>query len=155
MYKAILTAALAAILCNQPGLAQQKAPMLTASGSFTTKPLPPSGTGPSDGFVHISMEKTFDGSLQGTSRLEMMASSDGTTPSGGYVALERFTGKLDGKSGGFILQHTGTMTAGSVQISVVVSPGSGTGDLAGISGTMEIRIEGNQHFYTLRYALSK
>lgn len=83
----------------------------------------------------------------------MMATSDGRSPSGGYVALERFTGKLDGKAGGFVMQHSGIMSPGSTELRIVISPGSGTGELAGITGKLEIRIEGKQHFYTLEYQL--
>ncbi len=83
----------------------------------------------------------------------MLASGDGSSPSGGYVALERFHGKLDGRSGSFVMQHSGTMSPGSMEIKVIVTPGSGTGELEDISGTLEIRREGKQHFYTLQYEL--
>jgi hypothetical protein len=115
--------------------------------------LQPPGPPSAEGFVRLSLEKTFAGSLEGTSRVEMMATTDGRSPSGGYVALERFTGKLDGKAGSFIMQHSGTMSPGSKEIRIVISPGSGTGDLSGISGTAEIRQEGKQHFYSLSYSL--
>ena len=128
--------------------------MNTAAGTFDLKMLPPSpGAAPNDGFVRVSIDKTYHGSLQGAARVEMMATGDGTSSSGGYVALERFTGTLDGASGTFILQHSGVMAPGMVKIDVVISPGSGTGELAGIQGVLEIRIEGQQHFYTLRYEL--
>ena len=150
MNKFILGTALACITL----LAQSNKPaMVNATGTFEVKMLPPSGPAPNDGFMRLSIDKTFQGSLEGTSRVEMMATSDGTSPSGGYVALERFTGKLDGKAGSFIMQHSGTMSPGSSEIKVLVSPGSGSGELTGISGTLEIRREGKQHFYTLRYVL--
>ncbi len=127
-----------------------------ATGSFEVKMLPPAAGGvPTDGFARLSLDKTFQGGLDGTSRVEMMASGDGSSPSGGYVALERFTGKLMGRAGGFVMQHSGTMSPGAMEINVVVTPGSGTGELAGISGSLIIRKEGKQHFYTLRFALPK
>lgn len=127
----------------------------TATGTFAVKMLPPAATGaePDDGYVRLSLDKTFDGGMEGASRVSMMATSDGRSPSGGYVALERFTGRVDGKAGSFILQHSGIMAPGEMAIHVVISPGSGTGELAGIRGTLEIRIEGKQHFYTLQYAV--
>jgi len=67
----------------------------------------------------------------------MMATGDGTSPSGGYVALERFTGTLDGKSGSYIPRHSGIMAPGMMEIHIVVSPGSRTDDLAGITGTLD------------------
>lgn len=126
--------------------------MHTVTGTFTVKMLPPASTAES-AFLRLSLEKSFTGPLEGSSYVEMMATSDGKSPEGGYVALERFTGKLDGKSGTFIMQHSGIMAPGLMQIKVLVSPGSGTGELAGIRGELEIRIEGKQHFYTLQYQL--
>lgn len=125
----------------------------TATGTFNVKMLPPAGGGPEDGFLRLALEKTFQGGLEGTSKVAMMATSDGRSPSGGYVALERFTGKLDGKAGSFTMQHSGIMSPEGTEIRVLVSPGSGTGELAGITGKLEIRIEGKQHFYTLEYRL--
>ena len=143
-----------AALLGQANPKQEKKPrMITATGTFDVKMLPPAGDAPKDGFSRLSLDKSFQGPLEGTSRVEMMATGDGSSPSGGYVALERFTGKLDGKSGGFVMQHSGTMSPGSMQIVVVVSPGSGSGELKAISGTLEIRKEGKQHFYTLHYSL--
>ena len=114
--------------------------------------LPPAPAQP-DGIVRLALTKTFAGPLSGTSRVEMMATNAGTAASGGYVALESFTGTLDGRQGSFIMQHSGIMSPGMQQVSVLVSPGSGTGALAGITGTLEVRQEGKQHFYTLRYRL--
>src|SRR5215469_13243255 len=117
MSKAILTAALVSfgLLPLAPGaFCQSKdSPMNTAAGTFDLKMLPPSpGAAPNDGFVRVSIDKTYHGSLQGAARVEMMATGDGTSSSGGYVALERFTGTLDGAAGTFILQHSGVMAPG-------------------------------------------
>lgn len=127
--------------------------MKTVTGAFDVKMLPPAGPASSDGFTRLSLDKKFQGELSGNSRVEMMATGDGSGPSGGYVALERFTGTLAGKSGTFVMQHSGTMSPGAMDIQVVVSPGSGTGELTGITGKLEIRKEGKQHFYTLAYEL--
>lgn len=127
--------------------------MQTATGTFEVKMLPPA-TPPATGeFPRFSLDKTFAGGLEGTSRVEMLASGDGRDPSGGYVALERFQGKLNGRAGSFILQHSGVMSPGFVEIKVLVTPGTGTGELAGLSGTLEIRREGKQHHYTLQYEI--
>lgn len=151
MLRTILTAWLAcAALMAQTG--KEGGRLKTATGSFEVKMLPP-GAPAEDGFLRLLLEKSFQGGLEGSSRVAMMATSDGRSPSGGYVALERFTGKLDGKAGGFVMQHSGIMSPGSMELRVLVSPGSGTGELAGITGKLEIRIEGKQHFYTLEYQL--
>jgi hypothetical protein len=125
----------------------------TATGSFEVKMLPPTQPPSPEGFVRLSLDKTFQGALDGTSRVEMMATSDGSAPAGGYVALEKFTGKLDGRTGTFMMQHSGIMSPGQQEIRIVVSPGTGTGELAGITGSVQIRRDGKQHFYRLQYEL--
>lgn len=122
-----------------------------ATGTFSVRMLPPPDA-PSR-FVRLHLDKTFEGGLVGTSEVEMLASNEGTTGSGGYVALERVTGTLDGRRGSFILQHSGTMSPGSMHIDVQVSPGSGTDALTGLSGRLTIRIEGKQHAYDFEYTL--
>jgi hypothetical protein len=54
--------------------------------------------------------------------------------SAGYVAVEKVTGKLNGRSGTFILQHTGTMNRGAQQLTISVVPDFGTRQLAGLTG---------------------
>jgi hypothetical protein len=71
--------------------------------------------------------------------------------SAGYVAVEQVLGKLHGIPGGFVLQHFGVASSGQNRLVLEVVPGSGTGELAGISGTMAITIEGSKHFYELSY----
>jgi len=73
--------------------------------------------------------------------------------SAGYVAIERVTGTLDGKHGTFVLQHSGTMNRGASTLSVTVVPDSGTGELAGLSGRMNIQIVEGKHFYELDFEL--
>jgi hypothetical protein len=73
--------------------------------------------------------------------------------SGGYVAMERVTGALKGRSGSFVLQHSGTMTRGTPQLSVKVVPDSGTGQLEGLAGTLTIKIDEGKHSYEFDYTL--
>jgi len=74
-----------------------------------------------------------------------------------YVAMEQVTGKLGGKSGTFYLAHKATMTKGdaaSGEMSIVIVKGSGTGELAGISGQLTIIIDASgKHSYVLEYEL--
>jgi hypothetical protein len=73
--------------------------------------------------------------------------------SAGYVAIERVSGTLLGKTGSFVLQHSGSMNRGVPTLSVSVVPDSGTGELEGISGQMTIdRVDG-RHSYTFEYTL--
>src|SRR3546814_17344276 len=67
--------------------------------------------------------------------------------SAGYVAIEKFSGTLDGRSGSFVLQHSATMTRGASQLSVTVVPDSGTGLLRGISVSLRIIIVNGQNSY--------
>jgi hypothetical protein len=83
----------------------------------------------------------------------MLSAATAVEGSAGYVAMELVTASLGGRSGSFVLQHTGTMTRGEPQLSVTVVPDSGTGELAGIAGKMTIRIEGGKHYYDFEYTL--
>jgi hypothetical protein len=100
--------------------------------------------------VHIS--RTFTGDLEGESTAELLiAKSEG---GGGYVGHDLVTGNLQGRYGGFVLQHTGVMGPAGVTNTGVIVPGSGVGDLEGITGegTMLADEEGN-HTLTLAYEL--
>ena len=71
-----------------------------------------------------------------------------------YVAIDQFAGTLDGRRGGFVLLHRGTMTrAGGSELSVTIAPDSGTGALAGIAGTLAIEVKNGVHRYDLAYTL--
>ena len=100
--------------------------------------------------VHIS--RTFTGDLEGTSTAELLiAKSEG---GGGYVGQDRISGTLQGKSGAFVFQHTGLMSPEGITNTGAIVPGTGTGELAGITGegTMLADDEGN-HTLTLDYQL--
>ncbi len=126
-----------------------------ATGTFEVD-LTPVDSAEEDGGVtrgRFSMEKRFEGDLEGTSRGEMLAARTPVESSAGYVALERVTGTLDGRRGSFVLQHSGTMDRGEQRLSVTVVPDSGTGELEGIAGSMTISIENGTHRYELEYGL--
>ena len=97
------------------------------------------------------VRKEFSGDVVGVSEAQMIAAFTGTPGSAGYVAIERFEGTVDGKSGSFVLQHSGVMNRGDAQLTVVIVPDSGAGELAGISGTLEIDNDEGQHSYVLDY----
>lgn len=103
----------------------------------------------------MSLEKQFHGQLEGTSLGEMLTAMSTTVQgSGAYVAVERVTGKLAGRSGSFALHHTGVMNRGVPQLTITVVPDSGTGELTGIIGELKIRIEpGGKHLYEFEYEL--
>lgn len=109
--------------------------------------------GDEDALMRMSIDKQFSGDLVATSVGQMMAGGNEANGARVYVALETVTGMLDGKSGSFILAHRGTMTKDGQALSVIVVPDSGTGELTGIDGTLDIQITGGKHFYTFDYTL--
>ena len=97
------------------------------------------------------VRKEFSGDLVGTSEAQMVAAFTATPGSAGYVAIEHFTGSVGGTSGSFVLQHHGLMERGDAALTVTIVPDSGTGELAGISGTLEIGNDAGTHSYVLEY----
>ena len=95
----------------------------------------------------MSIDKQFRGDLEATSKGEMLTALTDVKDSAGYVAIERVSGTLHGRSGTFVLQHSGTMTRGAQQLTVTVVPDSGTGQLLGLAGKMTIKIAEGKHFY--------
>jgi hypothetical protein len=126
-----------------------------ASGTFEVKLNPqPSDDKVGDPTVgRMAIDKQFHGDLEGTSKGQMLTAMTDVKGSAGYVAIERVAGTVHGRSGTFALQHTGTMTRGAPQLSVTVVPDSGTGQLVGLAGTMEITIVDGKHFYEFEYTL--
>jgi len=126
-----------------------------ASGPFEVKLAPQTTTDPDNAnFARMSIDKQFHGDLEGTSKGEMLSAMTATKGSAGYVAMEKVTGTLNGRSGSFVLQHNATMNRGAPQLSITVVPDSGTGELEGISGKMDIKIAPDgKHSYEFDYTL--
>jgi hypothetical protein len=99
----------------------------------------------------MSIDKQFHGDLEGTSKGQMLSVATSVKDSAGYVAIERVAGTLNGRKGSFALQHSGTMTRGTPQLTISVVPDSGTGELVGLAGRMTIRITDGKHFYDFDY----
>ena len=105
------------------------------------------------GISRLSLDKRFHGALEGRSTGEMLAFGDGRT-SGAYVALEKFTGTLDGRSGSFALMHRAGMRLGATEgWTVTVVRESGTDALQGVYGEMSITIVDGKHLYDFSYTL--
>ena len=100
---------------------------------------------------HFRFDKQFSGPLQATSVVHMLAVGTPVDGSAGYVAIERVSGTLDGRSGSFFLQHNGVMDRGAPTLSLAVVPDSGSDGLEGLSGRMGIDIVDGKHYYTLDY----
>jgi hypothetical protein len=123
----------------------------SARGTFevtlTPHPPDPSGIG------RLDLAKTWSGDLAGTGQGLMLSAGDPAQGRAGYVALEVVEGTLHGRSGSFAFQQLGVMRDGDQELHYLVVPGSGTGDLAGIAGTLALTIDERGHTYELTYAL--
>ena len=150
-----LAVGLAAGLTQATAHGQKGAVMAThASGTFDVKIAPQKDEGIGDPSIgRMAIDKQFHGDLEGTSLGQMLAAMTDVKDSAGYVAIERVKGVLQGRSGTFALQHTGTMDRGVPGLIITVVPDSGTGQLAGITGTMTIDIRDGKHFYGFDYTL--
>jgi hypothetical protein len=130
--------------------------MTQAKGEFEIKMTPAPADAGLAGVSRMEMEKQYHGALEATSKGIFLSAGDPKSGNAGYVAIERVTGTLNGREGSFALAQKGEMANGSApQLAVSVVPGSGTGDLSGMYGTMSIVVEGGKHRYTLEYALAK
>lgn len=127
---------------------------ITGTFEISLQPEPPFDDEAGVKLARARGEKTFTGPLSATSVVHMTSCVGPIPKSAGYVAIERVRGSLDGKQGTFVLQHLGVMSErGGRRLEVSVVPDSGTGALAGLRGTMEIRIEAGQHYYDFDYEL--
>lgn len=123
-----------------------------ASGSFDVTMLP-QAEDKADGanLGRMSLDKQFQGDLDGRSAGTMLTA---VMDSGAavYVAIERVTGMLHGRSGSFVLLHNGRMTRDAQQLTITVVPDSGTEQLAGLAGDMTITND-DGHTYDFTYTL--
>lgn len=101
--------------------------------------------------THAIVTKTYQGDIEGegTSQSLTTYGEDGTAS---YVGLEKFVGKVGGRSGSFVLQTTGAYDNTVAKSSSVVVKGSGTGDLRGLTGEAKVTSgTEDQHPFTLDY----
>jgi hypothetical protein len=128
--------------------------MKRASGSFevTVQPLPNGEVCADPLFGRFLLTKKFSGDLEASARGHMLSAGTAIKGSAGYVAIDQVTGSLEGRQGGFVLQHSGSMNRGIPTLSIMVVPDSGTGELAGITGTLSINIVDGKHFYDFLYS---
>lgn len=137
---------------------QKQAPMTqNASGPFDVKLIPQkpdSDVAQSANLGRMSIDKQFHGDLEATSKGEVIAAQTEVKRSAGYVAMERVTGTLKGRKGTFVLQHSATMNRGVPELSITVVPDSGTDELTGLAGKMNIIIADGKHSYQFDYTLA-
>jgi hypothetical protein len=102
----------------------------------------------------FALDKIYTGELSAQSQGEMLSAMTAVKGSAGYVAIEQVIGTLSGKQGSFVLQHFGIMNQGNTELTLLVVPDSGSGELKGLSGSMAIRIEDGQHYYDFEYEIA-
>jgi Protein of unknown function (DUF3224) len=126
-----------------------------AVGTFevTINPLPHYNTTEGAKLARLSIDKQFQGDLKAASQGEMLSAGTDIKGSAGYVAIERVSGTLFGRSGSFVLQHNATMNRGEPYLNIIVVPDSGTDALMGLTGTMRIVIAAGKHSYEFECSL--
>ncbi len=118
---------------------------------MTPQPADPAVGDPTVG--RLALDKQYHGVLSATGKGQMLSVMGTVDSSAGYVAMERVSGSLDGRTGTFALQHMGIMTRGIGELTIWVVPDSGTAELIGIAGTMKIINTDGQHTYEFEYSL--
>jgi hypothetical protein len=126
-----------------------------ASGPFDVKLVAQGNPDKAEGstLARMSIEKQYHGGLEASAKGEMLTAGTDVKGSAGYVAIERVTGTLNGRTGSFVLQHSGTLTRGAPEQNITVVPDSGTGQLAGLAGKLTVIIEAGKHSYEFEYTL--
>ncbi len=126
-----------------------------ATGPFEIKmaPLDTYNQAEGAGIARFSIDKEYSGDIEATSQGEMVSAGSPQEGRAGYVAMERVTGTLAGRQGSFVLQHSATMDGSSQEQSISVVPGSTTGGLTDLTGSMRIIIENGAHSYEFEYTL--
>ena len=129
---------------------------MRVSGTFDVKlepQKPDNAPAQGAGIGRVSIDKQYHGGLEGTSQGEMLAYGDGTR-SGAYVAIERFSGTVNGRKGSFALVHRSNMSNGVPERwEILVIPDSGTEALTGIAGELRIIFKDKQHLYEADFTL--
>lgn len=121
---------------------------MRASGTFTVQSFVPADVTPEPAVTTAlpvsvaTMEKRFDGEIAGRAVTVFTSAYDQDAGVGTYVAMESFEGSLHGRAGAFGFVHSAS-TSGSDRSAefLGVVPESGTGDLAGITGTGGIAVD--------------
>ena len=83
--------------------------------------------------TRASVVNAFDGDIQGEGTLEYLMYYR-SEQHASFIGLEQVAGTLGGRTGTFVLEHSGAFENGVVRATWRVAEGSGTGDLAGLRG---------------------
>ncbi len=140
---------------SDSGATQKGANVIQAKGTFDVKVDPQGEADKAEGstLARMSLDKKYHGDLEAGAKGTMLTAGTDVKGSAGYVAIERVTGTLNGKTGSFVLQHNATLSRGTPMQNIIVVPDSGTGQLAGITGKLTVIIADGKHSYEFDYTL--
>jgi len=99
--------------------------------SWDEKPYHEFGNGAK--LTRATVAQVYQGAISGEGLVEflMAHAADATAQ---FVGMERVTGSIAGRSGSFVIQHVGTYDSRGARSSWSIVPGSGSGELLGITG---------------------
>ncbi|MGA4506540.1 DUF3224 domain-containing protein [Propionibacteriaceae bacterium G1746] len=125
----------------------------TATGTFTIEMSAPKMV-VNGQVARFGLTKSWSGDITGTGTGVMLAGGDPETGHAGYVAIEVIEGTVHGRGGTFLLQQFGDLDDGNEILHYQVVNGSGTGELAGLRGQLDLEIDdAGVHHYELAYTL--
>ncbi len=120
-----------------------------ASGEFEIAFEPLRADDPVIGRMRVT--RTYTGGFEGTGIAQLLSVGTPVEGSAAHVAFEVVEGVLDGRRGGFLLQHHGLMWRGESRAAIAVGPDSGTDELLGLRGTLTLENLGSRHTYAFDY----
>ena len=105
---------------------------------------------------------TFDagGEIEGVAKIEWLMyyshsdDKDQHNATASYLGLSRIVCKLNGKDGSFVVEERGTFENGEAKSEGTILPNSGTGELAGISGTAKSFATPTQMHFEVEYEIA-
>lgn len=110
----------------------------------------PAADAPGSKLYRVEMTHLYTGVIEGQGTIQYLFANNNQNQ-GGFVALEKITGQVEGRSGSFVFQHTGTFGSGATLITMTVVPGTGTGDLSGLSGQATMEFTEHLESYPIQF----
>lgn len=102
----------------------------------------------------MTFTKTWTGDVDGGGEGVMTFAGDPASGNAGYTAVEVVRGAVGAREGMFCLLQRGQLRDGDQSLEYEIASGSGSGELAGITGTLHLTVDGDGvHHYDLEYAL--
>jgi len=109
----------------------------------------------------VSAVMSFSGEMEGEASVEWLMfykhadEKEQHNSSATYAGLVRFNGKLNGKSGSFVMEDHGTFVAGAANSILTILEGSGTDELTGISGSAKSHAGADGASFELEYEINE